>query len=99
MHVRTLQAKAKIMVVQDIERDDIEFISKTLGCLPIAHVDSMRPDKLGAADLVQEVDVSSLFLPAACAALSAAGLQKCGSGGRCCGCCSTMRAAGATWAA
>ena len=46
------------MVVQDIERDDIEFISKTLGCLPIAHVDSMRPDKLGHADLVQEVDVS-----------------------------------------
>lgn len=52
-----VQAKAKIMVVQDIERDDIEFISKTLGCLPIAHVDSMRPDKLGSADLVQEVDV------------------------------------------
>lgn len=45
------------MVVQDIERDDIEFISKTLGCLPIAHVDSMRPDKLGSADLVQETDV------------------------------------------
>ena len=45
------------MVVQEVERDDIEFISKTLGCLPIAHVDSMRPDKLGAADLVQEVDV------------------------------------------
>mmetsp|Transcript_6626 Transcript_6626/g.19106 ORF Transcript_6626/g.19106 Transcript_6626/m.19106 type:complete len:533 (-) Transcript_6626:188-1786(-) len=52
-------AKAKIMVIQDIERDDIEFISKTLGCLPIAHVDNMRPEKLGSAQLVEEVDVGS----------------------------------------
>ncbi|KAK9814146.1 hypothetical protein WJX72_001254 [[Myrmecia] bisecta] len=50
-------AKAKIMVVRDIERDDIEFISKTLNCLPIAHPDHMRPEKLGHADLVQEVPV------------------------------------------
>jgi T-complex protein 1 subunit delta len=50
-------AKAKIMVVQNVERDDIEFISKTLGCLPIAHVDHMRPEKLGAAALVEEVEV------------------------------------------
>lgn len=49
-------AKAKIMVVRDIEREDIEFISKTLGCLPIAHIDHMRPEKLGSAELVQEVD-------------------------------------------
>ena len=39
-------AKAKIMVVRDIERSDIEFISKTLGCLPIAHVDHMKPEKV-----------------------------------------------------
>lgn len=45
------------MVVRDIEREDIEFISKTLGCLPIAHIDSMRPEKLASADLVEEVDV------------------------------------------
>lgn len=50
-------AKAKIMVIRDVERDDIEFISKTLNCLPIAHVDSMKPEKLGSADLVQEVEV------------------------------------------
>jgi T-complex protein 1 subunit delta len=55
-----LQAKAKIMVVRDIEREDIEFISKTLGCLPIAHIDSMRPEKLASADLVEEVDVSNM---------------------------------------
>jgi T-complex protein 1 subunit delta len=50
-------AKAKIMVIRDIERDDIEYISKTLNCLPISHVDHMKPEKLGHADLVQEVQV------------------------------------------
>eukprot|EP01024_Parvocaulis_polyphysoides_P050617 TRINITY_DN4932_c2_g4_i1.p2 TRINITY_DN4932_c2_g4~~TRINITY_DN4932_c2_g4_i1.p2 ORF type:complete len:280 (+),score=28.81 TRINITY_DN4932_c2_g4_i1:320-1159(+) len=52
-------AKAKIMVVKDIERDDIEFISKTLGCLPITHVDHMKPEKLAQADLVQEEEYGS----------------------------------------
>ena len=50
-------AKAKIMVVQNVEREDIEFISKTLHCLPIAHIDHMRPEKLGRAALVEEVAV------------------------------------------
>ena len=40
---------------QDIERDEIEFISKTCGCLPIANIDSFHPEKLGKADLVEEV--------------------------------------------
>ncbi|WIA43373.1 hypothetical protein OEZ86_009859 [Tetradesmus obliquus] len=53
---KIMVAKAKIMVVRDVEREDIEFISKTLGCLPIAHIDSMRPEKLATADLVEEVD-------------------------------------------
>ena len=56
-----MQAKAKIMVVRDIERDDIEYISKTLNCLPIAHVDHMKPEKLGHADRVDEVQVSMTF--------------------------------------
>lgn len=51
-------AKAKILVIKDVERDDIEFISKTLGCLPVAHIDHLKPEKLGHADLVQEVEVS-----------------------------------------
>ena len=51
------KAKAKILVVRDVEREDIEFISRTLGCLPIAHVDHMRPEKLGHAQLVQEETV------------------------------------------
>jgi T-complex protein 1 subunit delta len=54
-----VQGKAKIMVLRDIERDEIEFVSKALGCMPVAHVDHMRPDKLGAAELVQEVSVGS----------------------------------------
>uniref|UniRef100_A0A7S0VJK2 T-complex protein 1 subunit delta n=1 Tax=Polytomella parva TaxID=51329 RepID=A0A7S0VJK2_9CHLO len=49
-------AKAKILVIRDIERDDIEFISKTLNCLPIAHIDHMKPEKLGLAKIVEEVD-------------------------------------------
>ncbi len=53
-----LQAKAKIMVVRDVEREDIEFISKTLGCLPVAHIDHLTPEKLGHAELVEEVEVS-----------------------------------------
>mmetsp|Transcript_12194 Transcript_12194/g.14562 ORF Transcript_12194/g.14562 Transcript_12194/m.14562 type:complete len:539 (+) Transcript_12194:131-1747(+) len=52
-------AKAKIMVVRDIPRDEIEFISKTLHCLPIAHVDHMKPEKLGKAALCQEVMVGN----------------------------------------
>ncbi|KAI8113806.1 hypothetical protein M9435_003798 [Picochlorum sp. BPE23] len=50
-------AKAKIMVVQNIEREEIEFISKSLGCLPISHVDHMKPEKLGSAGLVEMHDV------------------------------------------
>lgn len=33
---------------------------QTLHCLPIAHVDHMRPEKLGHAALVEETDVSSV---------------------------------------
>mmetsp|Transcript_50773 Transcript_50773/g.140650 ORF Transcript_50773/g.140650 Transcript_50773/m.140650 type:complete len:531 (+) Transcript_50773:69-1661(+) len=50
-------AKMKILVVKDIEREDIEFITQTLGCSPVAHVDSFTADKLGSAELVQEVTV------------------------------------------
>lgn len=52
-------AKANIMVVRDIERNDIEFISKTLGCLPISHIDSFVPERLGYADLCEELSTPS----------------------------------------
>jgi len=48
-------AKMKILVVKDVERDDIEFITKTLGCVPIASIDTFTANKLGKADLVEEV--------------------------------------------
>jgi len=51
-------AGMKILVVKDIEREEIEFISKTLGCLPVASVDSFTPEKLGAAELVEEISTS-----------------------------------------
>lgn len=47
-------AKAKILFVSDIEREDVEFISKTLNCSPVANVDHLTSDKLGRADLVHE---------------------------------------------
>ena len=45
-------AKKKIMIVTDVERNDIPFICKTLGCTPIAHIDGLKPEKLGNAELV-----------------------------------------------
>ncbi|ODV91565.1 hypothetical protein CANCADRAFT_130 [Tortispora caseinolytica NRRL Y-17796] len=51
-------AKLNILVVKDIERDDIEFIAKSTGCKPIADIDSFTEDKLGSADLVEEVSLS-----------------------------------------
>jgi T-complex protein 1 subunit delta len=48
-------AKMKIMVLKDIEREDIDFICKTLGCRPAASLDHFAAETLGAADLVEEV--------------------------------------------
>merc|ERR1719491_1696930 len=45
-------AKMKIMVVRDVERDDVEFISKVLGCEPVADLENFSADKLGHAGLV-----------------------------------------------
>jgi len=52
-------AKAKILVVRDIERDDIEFISKTLGVEPVASLDHFTADKLANAALVHEESMGS----------------------------------------
>jgi T-complex protein 1 subunit delta len=48
--------KMKIMVVKDVEREDIEFICKTLGCKPIASLDHFQPEMLGSAEFVEEVE-------------------------------------------
>jgi len=46
---------AKIMVVKDIERTDVDFVCRTLGCRPIASVEGISADKLGFAGCVEEV--------------------------------------------
>src|SRR3546814_12587108 len=43
------------MVGTDVERNDIDFVSRALGCQPVAHVDSFTADKLGGAALVHDV--------------------------------------------
>ncbi|GIZ03500.1 t-complex protein 1 subunit delta [Caerostris extrusa] len=53
-------AKMKIMVIKEIERDDIEFVCKTLGCRPIASLDHFVPEALGSAELVQEFDAGGV---------------------------------------
>jgi len=47
-----------ILVVKDIERDEVEFICKSTGCKPIADIESFTEDKLGSADIVEEVQSS-----------------------------------------
>lgn len=48
-------AKMGILVLTDIERDDVPFICRTLGCTPIAHPDQCKTDKLGKAEHVGDV--------------------------------------------
>mmetsp|Transcript_8242 Transcript_8242/g.9674 ORF Transcript_8242/g.9674 Transcript_8242/m.9674 type:complete len:528 (-) Transcript_8242:106-1689(-) len=48
-------AKMGILVVTDIDRGDVEFICRTLGCTPIAHSDNLTKDKLGSAEHVGDV--------------------------------------------
>jgi T-complex protein 1 subunit delta len=47
-------AKKGIMVVRDIEREDVEFISKTINCIPVSHIDHLTADKLGTCELIEE---------------------------------------------
>lgn len=51
-------SKLNILAIKDIERDEVEFICKSTGCKPIADIDSFAEDKLGSADLVEEVQSS-----------------------------------------
>ena len=50
--------RLKIMAIKDIERDEVEFICKSTGCKPIANIDSFTEDKMGTADLIEEVSSS-----------------------------------------
>jgi len=52
-------AKFKIMVIKDIERDEVEFVCKTIGCQPVASVEGMSAEKLGIAELVEEISTGT----------------------------------------
>ncbi len=47
-------AKKGIMVVQDIERTEIDFICRSINAIPIAHIDHMSADKFGSAALCEQ---------------------------------------------
>ena len=47
-------AKKKIMVIKNIDRDQVDFISKTVGCIPVASVEQFTAEKLGFAEKVYE---------------------------------------------
>ncbi len=49
-------AKLKILVVSDIDRDEMDFLSKTVGVRPIADIEGFSEDKLASAELVEQVD-------------------------------------------
>jgi len=52
-------SKMKILTVTNVEREDIEFYCKSLGCKPIASIDHFTPEMLGTAELVEEVQAGS----------------------------------------
>lgn len=47
--------KIKVMVIKDVEREDIEFVCKSLACRPIASLDHFVTESLVNADLVEEM--------------------------------------------
>jgi len=51
--------KMKILVVKDIEREDVEFLCKSLSCRPIASLDHFTADNLVSAESVEEIQTGS----------------------------------------
>ena len=47
------------MVIKDIDRDQIDFISKTINAIPVAHIDHFTKEKLGSAKLVEEISTEN----------------------------------------
>jgi T-complex protein 1 subunit delta len=52
----TFLKRLNILVVKDVERDEIDFLTKSLGCKPVADIEAFSEDKLGYADLVEEMN-------------------------------------------
>ncbi|XP_044732525.1 T-complex protein 1 subunit delta [Chrysoperla carnea] len=51
--------KIKVMVVKDVEREDIDFVCKTLNCRPIASLDHFVAENLSHAALVEETQTGT----------------------------------------
>lgn len=51
--------KIKVMVIKDVEREDIPYVCKTLGCRPIASLDHFVPENLVNAELCEEVQTGN----------------------------------------
>ena len=52
----TFLKRLNILAVKDVERDEIDFLTKSLGCKPVADIEAFSEDKLGYADLVEETN-------------------------------------------
>ncbi|KAI0293103.1 t-complex protein 1 [Russula brevipes] len=52
----TFLKRLNILAIKDVERDEIDFLTKSLGCKPIADIEAFSEDKLGYADLVDETN-------------------------------------------
>ena len=50
-------SKLGIMVVTDIERTEVDFIARTLKLQPVAHIDSLTPEKLGSCAECNEITI------------------------------------------
>lgn len=53
--------KAKILVIKDVELNAIEFIIKTLNSFPIVNIEHFCYEKLGYADLMEELSQMGRF--------------------------------------
>lgn len=45
------------MVIKDIDREEIDFIVRTLGVSAVTHIDHFTSDKLATAELAEEITV------------------------------------------
>eukprot|EP00461_Guttulinopsis_vulgaris_P008578 UN08631 len=52
-------SQRKIMVIKDIERTEVDFIAQSLGLVPVADPEQFTADKLGCAEIVQELATPS----------------------------------------
>lgn len=52
-------SKKNVMVIKDIDRDQIDFISKTINAIPVAHIDHFTKEKLGQAKVVEELSADN----------------------------------------